>query len=71
MKISEYTLLEDAFEAAFPFMLNRMEEILDTTIKRDNLTHASERCFSEFIIALEEIGVVLQDIQATRNHDQF
>ena len=67
MIISEYTLLEDAFEAAFPFMLNRLSDVgiikgdphsAELCFARDE---ACERCFTEFITALEEIGVELEN----------
>lgn len=68
MKISEYTLLEDAFEASFGFMLNRIAEAWNLPVDFHEDTRAkdqaSERCFSEFMIALEELGVELGDVEA-------
>lgn len=71
MKISEYTLLQTAFNNSFGFMLNR---IADTWIKCPDF-HASphlveigaDRCFSEFISALEESGVRLEEATVENN----
>lgn len=67
MKISEYTLLEDAFEASFGFMLNRIGEALDKDlwVEDEGLRETlAERCFHEFTIALEEMGVELGEVDA-------
>jgi hypothetical protein len=70
LKISEYTLLEDAFEASFGFMLNRIAEAYDLDVdfhapKFGPIKElAADRCFSEFIAALEELGVELGDVEA-------
>lgn len=62
MRISEATILQDAFEAAFPFMLNRMADAgYDVEGMRKD-EYLVERCWGEFLIALEEIGVRLEDI---------
>jgi len=74
MRISEYTLLQDAFDSAFGFMLNRIGDELDSSSVKDGRDldttgreRLAERCFSEFIIALEEIGVRLDDAVVTRD----
>jgi hypothetical protein len=68
MKISEYTLLEDAFEAAFGFMLNRIADTwnLEVDFHKDPTIKAiaSERCFDEFVNSLAELGVELGDVEA-------
>jgi hypothetical protein len=68
MKISEYTILEDAFDASFGFMLNRIADtwegkVPDFHASRDLVEHAKERCWTEFICALEELGVELGDVE--------
>lgn len=66
MKISEYDLLQEAFTRSFGFMLNRVWEVYELSTdphedpgKRD---HAEERCFNEFMCALEEMGVELETV---------
>ena len=79
MRIGEYTLLEEAWDRSFGFMLNRIEDEMGTipgrwTGKGASMTHetggkterARTRCFSEFIIALEELGVELGDLETVR-----
>ena len=69
MKISEYTLLEAAFHNSFGFMLNRMADA--NLLRTDHFEwtvpvreDVEARCFSEFILALEETGVRLEDVEA-------
>jgi hypothetical protein len=66
MKISEYTLLQSAFEAAFPFMLNRISEVYDEDLSHDPLLsdEAEDRCWNEFMVAVEQIGIELEDVRA-------
>lgn len=68
MVISEYVLLEGAFDNSFNFMLNRIGDALEAAgasplpeslYKNEYLR---ERAFSEFIVALEEMGVELQNV---------
>lgn len=67
MRISEYTLLEGAFDNSFGFMLNRINDALEAgghpplpeALHHDD--YLRDRAFSEFIIALEEMGVVLDE----------
>ena len=70
MKMSEYTILENAFLAAFPFMLNRiMDALPDAELDLHVLARTdfvAERCFSEFISALEDQGVELGDVEVKR-----
>jgi hypothetical protein len=68
MKISEYTILEDAFHNSFGFMLNRLADLgfirgdpHDGHLG-DKKDTAEERCFNEFVAALEDMGVMLQDV---------
>ena len=73
MKISEYTLLELAFERSFGFMLTRIEETSAGALSHfpeavDRET-AQDRCFTEFIIALEELGVELETGVATKDEE--
>lgn len=66
MKVDEYHILERAFEESFGFMLNRIWELYD--LPGDPHEHrsagvkdlAEERCFSEFLVALESDGVELE-----------
>lgn len=64
MKISEYTLLEGAFDSSFGFMLNRIADLWpecpDFHKDAQKKELAAERCFSEFMVALEEMGVELE-----------
>lgn len=77
MKISEYTLLEDAFHNSFGFMLNRLADL--DFLKGDphdpanqNLKDlAEDRCFSEFMVALEEMGITLEEAQVTKVRDEI
>jgi len=66
MRISEYTLLRSVFEAAFPFMLNRINDVYDEDLSHDPLKRddAEERCWNEFMLAVEQIGIELGDVQA-------
>lgn len=70
MKVSEYDLLLQAFEKSFGFMLNRIWEAWDLPgdPHDDNgkKTLALDRCFNEFLLALEEGGVELEDTEATK-----
>lgn len=68
MKLSEYTVLRDVFENAFGFMLNRIAEGYPDcpdfqglyNIKED----VEERCWNEFMVALEEMGIELGDLKS-------
>ena len=66
MRISEYTLLEEAWDRSFGFMLNRIEDAKDEDSDlhrvRNDMSYVGGRCFSEFIIALEEMGVELDTV---------
>ena len=79
MRISEYTLLEEAWDRSFGFQLNRIEDEMGTIPgrwtgkgadvdyeKEGKTERARMRCFSEFIIALEELGVELGDLETVR-----
>lgn len=68
MKISEYRLLEQAFENSFGFMLNRIEEEIGPIKGRDDTStpHAIDKCFNEFVIALEEMGVELGEAEVAQ-----
>lgn len=72
MKINEYTLLEMAFENSFGFMLNRLADCGfikgdQHDPKRDEMRGiAKERCFAEFMIALEELGVELGETEVKK-----
>ena len=68
MRISEYTLLEEAFHNSFGFMLNRLADL--NMIEggdphadkfRGSKELAEERCWNEFMCAIEEMGVELED----------
>jgi hypothetical protein len=68
MKISEYTLLRDTFDNAFGFMLNRIADSYDgcpdfqgDASRRDL---ALDRCWNEFMVALEEMGIELEDLHS-------
>jgi hypothetical protein len=69
MKISEYTLLRDAFENSFGFMLNRISDNYpDSTpdwhgeaFRKDR---AEEQCWNEFMVALEEMGIELEQLHS-------
>ena len=71
MKISEYSLLEEAFHRSFGFMLNRIEEEVGSIDHRfDGTEHdqdnrrdrAEDLCFNEFIVAMEEMGIELETV---------
>lgn len=66
MKISEFDLLQEAFTRSFGFMLNRVWEVYDIGTdphaERESRDIAEERCFNEFIVALEEMGVELETV---------
>lgn len=69
MKISEYTLLQDAFEGSFGFMLNRLADL--GLLKGDHFEWplttkelAEERCFTEFMNAIDEMGIELGDVES-------
>lgn len=70
MKVSEYTLLEEAFSRSFGWMLNRIWETYDLPgdPHEDRSAGvkdlAADRCFNEFMVALEELGVELGDVEA-------
>jgi hypothetical protein len=79
MKISEYTLLQEAWDRSFGFMLNRIEDEMGTIPgrwvgkganmdyeKEGKAERARERCFSEFVIALDDLGVELGDLETVR-----
>jgi len=72
VKISEYTLLEDAFHNSFGFMLNRISES-EINMKDPHASteaekeYVEERCFNEFVIAIEEMGVELEDARVTKD----
>jgi hypothetical protein len=70
MKISEYRLLEEAWDRSFGFQLNRIEDEIGPIKGRDATRTdnevAKDRCFSEFILALEELGVQLGDLETVR-----
>jgi hypothetical protein len=70
MKISEYRILEQAFENSFGFMLNR---ILDLGLLKGDphgdkalRDRAEEQAFNEFVIALEEMGVELGEAEVSQ-----
>lgn len=71
MKISEYDILDDAFERSFGFMLNRIADLWvdcpDFHADPGMVELARDRCFSEFIIALEERGVELEEVKASKD----
>jgi len=75
MKISEYTLLEDAFHRSFGFMLNRLADAGYITGDPHSPTRerfrdtAEDRCFNEFMCALEGGGVQLEDAKVTKDDD--
>ena len=69
MKVSEYTLLRDAFENSFGFMLNRISDTWpdatpDWHGDEGRKELAEDRCFTEFIVALEEMGIELGDCKS-------
>jgi len=65
MKIDEYKVVRAAFENAFGFMLNRIEDGLGVDMQRERngaaVEDAEERCWDEFVIALEAIGVTFAE----------
>lgn len=68
MKVSEYTLLRDVFENSFGFMLNRISDIYEHTpdwhADFSKKEQAEERCWNEFMVALEEMGIELGDCKS-------
>lgn len=67
MRISEHTILRDAFENSFRFMLNRLGDAGATIdFNEDTLLLAEDRCWNEFSLALEEMGVTLEEVKVGR-----
>jgi len=67
MKISEVTLLEGGFDASFGFMLNRIGDAYEDLRLPESMwddTALRDRCFSEFLLALEEMGVTFETVEA-------
>lgn len=62
MKISEYVILQDAFENSFGFMLNRIADATDTDLQKARTEEVTDRCWREFVNALDEMGVTLQEM---------
>lgn len=73
MKISEYNILERAFSLSFPFMLNRIWDIYqlpgDPHGKYEVRDEAAERAFTEFMGALEDIGVELEEARVVKGEE--
>jgi hypothetical protein len=65
VKISEYRLLSEAYEKHFGFALNRVEEEFGVDLQRERNSHegALDRCFNEFMVAFDEMGVELGDAE--------
>ena len=70
MKVSEYTLLRDTFDNAFGFMLNRIAEAYpncpDFHEDQGLKDLALDRCWNEFMVALEEMGIELEDLHSRK-----
>lgn len=72
MKISERTILEHSFSNSFVFMLNRLGDA--GLLKGDHFewpeatkVYVQERCFDEFMLALEELGITLGEVEIRRS----
>jgi hypothetical protein len=72
MKISEYTILEDAFHRSFGFMLNRLADAgyikgdPHSPTREPTRDYVEQQCFNEFMCALEDGGVELEDAEVTK-----
>jgi hypothetical protein len=70
MKVSEYTLLRDTFDNAFGFMLNRLDDVYENTpdwyADQSKKDLALDRCWNEFMVALEEMGIELEDLHSRK-----
>ena len=71
MRIDEYKVVRAAFENAFGFMLNRIEDGLGVDLHRERkgseVEGVEERCWDEFMIALDALGVTFTECNANED----
>jgi len=60
MKINEYVAMSNAFEKAFPFMINRLIDAGIVTGEfptHDKIVEAEDACWNELCISFEAAGL--------------